>query len=95
MSKGNAGNMLGVGGTRSKLSRKRTARRERGPRRPAGGPMPEAQKRELLRKFQERANGGVAGGPPERCTVRGTRAPRGGRFGSAYAEPVPAPSATP
>ncbi|WP_181768552.1 DUF6243 family protein [Streptomyces albidus (ex Kaewkla and Franco 2022)] len=60
MSKGRSGKMLGVGGTRSHLSRKQL----RGGRGAGGGPGgtgrtdPQAQKRELLRKLQEsRENG--------------------------------------
>ncbi|MFF2851558.1 DUF6243 family protein [Streptomyces sp. NPDC058001] len=52
MSKGGAGNMLGVGGTRSKMSRK--ALRGGGRGGPVGvGLDPQAQKRELLRKLKE------------------------------------------
>ncbi|MPY52339.1 DUF6243 family protein [Streptomyces acidicola] len=52
MSRGGAGNMLGVGGTRSNLSRK-TLRG--GGRKGAvgGGQSAQAQKRELLRRLQE------------------------------------------
>ncbi|MFE0171756.1 DUF6243 family protein [Streptomyces sp. NPDC059002] len=52
MSRGGSGNMLGVGGTRSNLSRKalRGAGRDG---RVGGGLSPQAQKRELLRKLQE------------------------------------------
>ncbi|UGY91081.1 DUF6243 family protein [Streptomyces gobiensis] len=62
MSKGRAGNMLGVGGTRSHLSRKAIHGGSsgsggrgggRGGRGPGGGTDPMAQKRELLRKLQE------------------------------------------
>ncbi|MFI0790462.1 DUF6243 family protein [Streptomyces lydicus] len=55
MSKGNAGGMLGVGGTRSKLSRgalRGGGSAGRGGRQRAGE---EAQRSELLRRFQERA----------------------------------------
>ncbi|WP_406727800.1 DUF6243 family protein [Streptomyces sp. GD-15H] len=52
MSRGGAGNMLGVGGTRQHLGRKalRGGRRDG---RVGGGLDPQAQKRELLRKLQE------------------------------------------
>ncbi|MEW2397034.1 DUF6243 family protein [Streptomyces sp. NPDC046862] len=57
MTRGGAGNMLGVGGTRSKISR----RALRGGGRSGavgGGQDAQAQKRELLRKLQEgRATG--------------------------------------
>ncbi|MGW1376406.1 DUF6243 family protein [Streptomyces sp. NPDC002446] len=53
MSKGNAGGMLGIGGTRSKLSRG-ALRGGGGGRAGHGRPDPQAQRRELLRKFQER-----------------------------------------
>ncbi|MFF0158171.1 DUF6243 family protein [Streptomyces sp. NPDC005263] len=53
MSRGGSGNMLGVGGTRSNLSRK--ALRGGGRGKPIGGGLdPQAQKRELLRKLQEK-----------------------------------------
>ncbi|NGN63249.1 hypothetical protein G5C51_04925 [Streptomyces sp. A7024] len=55
MSKGRAGNMLGVGGTRSKLSRKDL--RGGGNGRIGAGTDPMAQKRELLRKLQEGRTG--------------------------------------
>ncbi|MGP8302243.1 DUF6243 family protein [Streptomyces inhibens] len=54
MSKGNAGGMLGVGGTRSKLSRG-ALRGGAGGGRGLGQPDPQAHRRELLRKFQERS----------------------------------------
>ncbi|MGW8396519.1 DUF6243 family protein [Streptomyces lydicus] len=56
MSKGNAGGMLGVGGTRSKLSRgalRGGGSAGRGGRERAGD---QAQRRDLLRRFQERAH---------------------------------------
>ncbi|MFF9786642.1 MULTISPECIES: DUF6243 family protein [unclassified Streptomyces] len=54
MSKGNAGGMLGVGGTRNKLSR--GALRGGGGTGHGGRGRSEADRRdELLRKFQERA----------------------------------------
>ncbi|WP_328428176.1 DUF6243 family protein [Streptomyces sp. NBC_00443] len=46
------GNMLGVGGTRRNLDRKALRGGDRGGR--IGGVDTDAQKRELLRKFQER-----------------------------------------
>ncbi|MEU5425513.1 DUF6243 family protein [Streptomyces olivoreticuli] len=51
MSRGSAGNMLGVGGTRSNLSRG-ALRGGRGGR-TGGGTDVQAQKRELLRKLRE------------------------------------------
>ncbi|MEE1928587.1 DUF6243 family protein [Streptomyces sp. TRM 70351] len=53
MSRGRGGNMLGVGGTRSHLSRGRLSGARGGTGRPAGGPDPVAQKRELLRRLRE------------------------------------------
>ncbi|MEU6848001.1 DUF6243 family protein [Streptomyces sp. NPDC046716] len=56
MTRGGADGMLGVGGTRSKLSRK--ALRGGGRSGQVGGGVdPVAQKRELLRKLQERRGG--------------------------------------
>ncbi|MFH8367443.1 DUF6243 family protein [Streptomyces sp. NPDC018031] len=56
MSKGRSGTMLGVGGTRSNLSRA-TLHGGRGTGTEGrGGLDPLAQKRELLRKLQERRN---------------------------------------
>lgn len=53
MTRGGAGGMLGVGGTRRTLSRKTLRGGGRGA--PVGaGVDPVAQKRELLRKLQER-----------------------------------------
>ncbi|KOU07571.1 hypothetical protein ADK86_04625 [Streptomyces sp. NRRL F-5755] len=57
MSKGNAGGMLGVGGTRSKLSRG-TLRGGRGGGGVGGGTDPMAQRRALLRKLQEQRGDG-------------------------------------
>jgi hypothetical protein len=52
MTRSGSGNMLGVGGTRSKLSRKALRGGDPGAR--TGGRLdPQAQKRELLRKLQE------------------------------------------
>ncbi|MBX9393011.1 hypothetical protein K4749_05285 [Streptomyces sp. TRM72054] len=52
MTRGGAGDMLGVGGTRQKLGRKALRGGGRGGR--VGGPDAQAQKRELLRKLQEK-----------------------------------------
>ncbi|MFI1796127.1 DUF6243 family protein [Streptomyces sp. NPDC020379] len=52
MSRGGAGNMLGVGGTRSNLSRGALRGGGRGGR-TGGGADANAQKRELLRKLRE------------------------------------------
>lgn len=54
------GNMLGVGGTRRNLDRKALRGDGRGGR-IGGGTDPTAQKRELLRKFQEKQAEGVEG----------------------------------
>ena len=54
MTRGGAGGMLGVGGTRSNLSRKALRGGGRGGRVGGGGVDPVAQKRELLRKLQEK-----------------------------------------
>ncbi|MPY62631.1 DUF6243 family protein [Streptomyces spongiae] len=57
MTRGGAGNMLGVGGARSNLSRKALRGGGRGGA-IGGGQNAQAQKRELLRKLQEgRATG--------------------------------------
>ncbi|MBO1333212.1 DUF6243 family protein [Streptomyces sp. VRA16 Mangrove soil] len=53
MTRGGAGGMLGVGGTRSKLSRRALRGGDRGGV-VGGGTDPVAQKRELLRKLQEK-----------------------------------------
>lgn len=52
MSKGRAGNMLGVGGTRSHLSRKQL-RGFKGGGAPGANTDPQAQKRELLKKLRD------------------------------------------
>ncbi|MGW5732240.1 MULTISPECIES: DUF6243 family protein [Streptomyces] len=52
MTRGGAGNMLGVGGTRTHLSRKALRGQDRGGQ-IGGGLSPQAQKRELLRKLRE------------------------------------------
>ncbi|MEU7256269.1 DUF6243 family protein [Streptomyces rimosus] len=57
MSKGNAGSMLGVGGTRSKLSRG-ALRGGRGGGGAVGGTDPMAQRRALVRKLQEQRGDG-------------------------------------
>ncbi|MFI7340361.1 DUF6243 family protein [Streptomyces sp. NPDC050085] len=53
MTRGGAGGMLGVGGTRSNLSRKDLRGGGRGGQ-VGGGVDPVTQKRELLRKLQEK-----------------------------------------
>lgn len=55
MSKGNAGGMLGVGGTRSKLSRGALRGGSGGASSGQGRTDAQDRRRELLRKFQERA----------------------------------------
>ncbi|MET7922928.1 DUF6243 family protein [Streptomyces sp. NPDC005349] len=57
MSRGGSGNMLGVGGTRSNLSRKILRGGGRGGR-VGGGLDPQAQKRELLRRLREERTAG-------------------------------------
>ncbi|GAA1424776.1 hypothetical protein GCM10009601_30220 [Streptomyces thermospinosisporus] len=52
MTRGGAGNLLGVGGTRRHLGRKALRGGERGGR-IGGGLDPQAQKRELLRQLQQ------------------------------------------
>lgn len=65
MSKGRSGSMLGVGGTRSNLSRS-ALHGGRAAGRPArGGPDPATVRRELLRKLQERRNPQVKTGERE------------------------------
>ncbi|MGY0023564.1 DUF6243 family protein [Streptomyces sp. cg35] len=54
MTRGGAGGMLGVGGTRRTLSRKALRGGGRGGQVGGGGVDPVAQKRELLRRMQER-----------------------------------------
>ncbi|MER6343775.1 DUF6243 family protein [Streptomyces sp. NPDC001595] len=53
MTRGGAGSMLGVGGTRRNLSRKALRGGGRGGRIGGAGQDPQAQKRELLRRLQE------------------------------------------
>lgn len=62
MSRGGAGNMLGVGGTRRNLGRDALRGGGRG-KRVGGTQDPQAQKRELLRKLQEKR--GEEGGADE------------------------------
>ncbi|GHC74587.1 DUF6243 family protein [Streptomyces cinnamoneus] len=57
MTRGNSGSMLGVGGTRSNLSRSALRGGGRGGRGAGGGIDPQAQKRELLRALREGRNG--------------------------------------
>ncbi|MDI3419983.1 DUF6243 family protein [Streptomyces luteolus] len=59
MTRGGAGNMLGVGGHRTKLSRKALRGGGRDGR-IGGGLDARAQKRELLRKLQEGRGDGTA-----------------------------------
>ncbi|MFE9927094.1 DUF6243 family protein [Streptomyces sp. NPDC005774] len=78
MSRGGSGNMLGVGGTRQHLGRKALRGGGRDGR-VGGGLDAQAQKRELLRKLQERREqeqrqegsegneAGEEGGPEERA----------------------------
>lgn len=60
MTRGGAGNMLGVGGTRQHLGRKALRGGGRGGR-IGGGPDTQTQKRELLRKLQEKRQEGEEG----------------------------------
>ncbi|GAA2393093.1 DUF6243 family protein [Streptomyces coeruleofuscus] len=64
MTRSGAGNLLGVGGSRQKLGREALRGGGRGGR-IGGGLDPQAQKRELLRKLQEKRQqqqeGGAAG----------------------------------
>ncbi|TPQ19178.1 DUF6243 family protein [Streptomyces sporangiiformans] len=53
MTRGGAGNMLGVGGARKHLGRKALRGGDKGGR-IGGGLDPQAQKRELLRKLQQK-----------------------------------------
>ncbi|MFM9591238.1 DUF6243 family protein [Streptomyces scabiei] len=54
MTRGGAGNMLGVGGSRRNLGRKALRGGPVNGRVGGGGQDPQAQKRELLRKLQEK-----------------------------------------
>ncbi|WP_180303476.1 DUF6243 family protein [Streptomyces sp. JV178] len=62
MTRGGAGNMLGVGGSRRNLGREALRGGGRGGR-VGGGVDPQAQKRELLRKLQEKRAEEGAGTP--------------------------------
>ncbi|MFJ6687891.1 DUF6243 family protein [Streptomyces sp. NPDC091294] len=53
MTRGGNGNLLGVGGTRRKLGRDALRGGDRAGR-ASGGPSPQAQKQELLRRLRER-----------------------------------------
>ncbi|GAB2750152.1 hypothetical protein GCM10027072_53660 [Streptomyces bullii] len=66
MTRGGAGNMLGVGGMRQKLGRRALRGGGRADR--IGGTDPQAQKRELLRRLQQkqREEGREGGLPPGR-----------------------------
>ncbi|MEU7134018.1 DUF6243 family protein [Streptomyces sp. NPDC046261] len=57
MTRGNSGKMLGVGGTRSNLSRTALRGGGRGGRGAGGGIDANAQKRELLRALKEGRKG--------------------------------------
>lgn len=57
MTRGNSGNMLGVGGTRSNLSRSALRGGGRGGRGAGAGLDASAQKRELLRSLREGRSG--------------------------------------
>ncbi|MEU9338952.1 DUF6243 family protein [Streptomyces sp. NPDC048290] len=61
MSRSGSGNMLGVGGTRQNLGRK-ALRGGRAGSQVGGGLDAQAQKRELLRKLQERRQGKESAG---------------------------------
>ncbi|MEU1478969.1 DUF6243 family protein [Streptomyces sp. NPDC001668] len=60
MTRGGAGGMLGVGGTRSNLGRKALRGGDRDGR-IGGARDPQARKRELLRKLRERREPGATG----------------------------------
>ncbi|MFF6998643.1 DUF6243 family protein [Streptomyces sp. NPDC008313] len=64
MSRGGAGNMLGVGGTRSNLGRGALRGGRRGER-IGGSQDPRAQKRELLRRLREAREEEGGQGPGE------------------------------
>ncbi|WP_037893676.1 DUF6243 family protein [Streptomyces sp. NRRL WC-3626] len=70
MTRGGAGNMLGVGGARQHMGREALRGGGRGGPRVGGGPDARARKRELLRTLRERreadqpsAEGGGQGSP--------------------------------
>ncbi|MFF0088898.1 DUF6243 family protein [Streptomyces canus] len=60
MARGGSGGMLGVGGTRSNIGRKALRGGDRDGR-IGGARDPRADKRELLRKLQEKREGEAAG----------------------------------
>ncbi|MET9442794.1 DUF6243 family protein [Streptomyces sp. NPDC006610] len=61
MARGGNGNMLGVGGTRRHLGRDALRGGGRGARTGGAGADAQAQKRELLRRLQEKRAGGAEG----------------------------------
>ncbi|GGU17420.1 DUF6243 family protein [Streptomyces coeruleorubidus] len=67
MTRGGAGNLLGVGGSRQKLGRKALRGGGRGGR-IGGGLDPQAQKRELLRKLQEKHRQQQEGGTTDQSS---------------------------
>ncbi|MER6132221.1 DUF6243 family protein [Streptomyces sp. NPDC001815] len=73
MSRGGAGNMLGVGGSRSNLSRKALRGGGRG-KQVGGGTEPQDRKKELLRRFQEKqaSQEGTARDAPDEATEEAT-----------------------
>ncbi|MFC8422614.1 DUF6243 family protein [Streptomyces sp. NPDC057236] len=64
MTRGGAGNMLGVGGARQHLGRKALRGGGRGGR-IGGGVDPRAQKRELLRRLREQREEGDGAAPDQ------------------------------
>ncbi|MET9521667.1 DUF6243 family protein [Streptomyces coeruleorubidus] len=67
MTRGGAGNLLGVGGSRQMLGRKALRGGGRGDR-IGGGLDPQAQKRELLRKLQEKRRQQQEGGTTDKSS---------------------------
>jgi hypothetical protein len=67
MTRGGAGNLLGVGGSRQKLGRKALRGGGRGGR-IGGGLDPQTQKRELLRKLQEKRQQHQEGGTTDKSS---------------------------
>ena len=67
MTRGGAGNLLGVGGSRQKLGRTALRGGGRGGR-IGGGLDPQAQKRELLRKLQEKRRRQQEGGTSDKSS---------------------------